>query len=77
MVKNLEVDLLILNDQSLFFDSVVLPLIDQLCAIRKGRYLSIPDKTLLLVHSQPNSAQFRSFVIDADGVRQVQSDGHN
>jgi hypothetical protein len=71
--RSLEVDLLILDGRHLFFDSAVLSLADHLCAIRKGRRLPISDKTLLVLHSQSNPAQFCSFMIYADGSMKKRS----
>jgi hypothetical protein len=75
--KRVELDILVLNDQSLFFDSDILPLVRSLAAIRKERALPISDSTILVVHSESNCMQFRSFVIDALGQVKARSAGHD
>jgi hypothetical protein len=70
--RSLEVDLLILIDRSLIFDSAVLSLANYLCAISKDRRLAISDKTLLLLHSHSSASQFRSFIIYTDGSMKKQ-----
>jgi hypothetical protein len=62
-----ELDVLVLNDQISFTDSDRLPLVRGLATMRMSRRLQIPQRTMLLVHSEANFLNFRSFLIDGGG----------
>ena len=62
---NVDVDIVVLNDSSLFFGSDIIPLVRGIARLLRERALQIP--AALLVHSQSNILQFRSFIIDARG----------
>jgi hypothetical protein len=74
--KKVELDFLVLNDRSLRFDCDTIPLVKSLATMRQKRLLNIPDRTVLLIHSESNCLQFRSFLIDACGQLRTQSKGY-
>ena len=57
--EKVDLDILVLNDQSLFFDSDTIPLVRGLSAMRRNRVLELSDRTTLLVHSETNCMRFR------------------
>ena len=76
-VANVDLDVLVLYDRSLFNDFDRVALVGGLATKRKNRMLQIPERTFLLIHSESNFLRFRSFLVNARGQALIRSKGYD